>query len=124
MVMVAEVTEVMANKPAEDVCEHDVRGIRHEGRLRKGGSMTELLEAVVETDQAGQGSVAATKALLTIDDLAALLGCSRRTVHRLIERGRVPKPCRFGSLLRWPRTQVDEWVARGCPDCRGGINRN
>lgn len=119
MVMVARASEV-----EESVGEREVPGGRYEGRLRKGGPMTELLETVVETDQAGQGSVAATKALLTIDDLAALLGCSRRTVHRLIERGRVPKPCRFGSLLRWPRAQVDAWVARGCPDCRGGINRN
>jgi len=83
------------------------------------------LEPVIEVGQAEQGNApSATNALLTIDDLAALLGCSRRTVHRLIERGRVPKPCRFGSLLRWPRAQVDEWVARGCPDCRSGINRN
>jgi excisionase family DNA binding protein len=124
MVTWATATEVLENKFEDGVGERDDRGGCYEGRLRKGGPMTELLEAVVETDQAGQGSEAATKALLTIDDLAALLGCSRRTVHRLIERGRVPKPCRFGSLLRWPRAQVDEWVARGCPDCRSGINRN
>jgi excisionase family DNA binding protein len=82
-----------------------------------------------ETTSTGQeeprrGGTASLPVLLTVDDLAAILRCSPRTVHRLVERGRVPRPCRLGSLLRWTRAQVDEWVARGCPDCRGGIRRN
>ena len=42
-------------------------------------------------------------ALLTVDDLANLLRCSRRTVYRLADAGRVPPPCRLGGLVRWNR---------------------
>ena len=89
------------------------------------GPMPQSLAPVAETAQAGAGSVpVAANALLTVDDMAALLRCSPRTVYRLSERGRIPRPCRLGSLLRWTRVQVDEWVARGCPDCRNDIRKN
>ena len=57
----------------------------------------------------------ATPILITIDDVAALLTCSPRTVHRLIDRGRIPRPIRFGRMLRWLEKPFLEWIADGCP---------
>ena len=57
---------------------------------------------------------------LTVKDMAALLNCSTRTVYRLIDSGLVPRPVKFGALLRWMKTNVEQWMAAGCPKCRKG----
>jgi len=54
-------------------------------------------------------------ALMTIDEVARLLNCSTRTVYRLNDAGRVPRPVRLGSLLRWNRRVIEQWIADGCP---------
>lgn len=63
-------------------------------------------------------------ALMTVDDVAALLACSVRHVRRLADSGAMPRPVRMGSLVRWrgrtgdPMTGVHDWVEAGCPSCR------
>lgn len=46
--------------------------------------------------------------------VAALLGCSERHVYRLLTDGLMPRPVRVGSLVRWRRDELEEWVAHGC----------
>jgi len=53
--------------------------------------------------------------MLTIDGVAAMLACSPRTVHRLVDTGRIPRPVRLGGMIRWPREPFERWVAQGCP---------
>ena len=53
--------------------------------------------------------------LIGVDDVARLLMCSSRTVRRVAEAGRMPKPVRIGTLLRWNREQIRDWVRQGCP---------
>lgn len=53
--------------------------------------------------------------LIGVDDVARLLRCSSRTVRRVAEAGRMPKPVRIGALLRWDKEQIREWVRQGCP---------
>lgn len=57
-----------------------------------------------------------TSILLDVVDVARLLRCSSRTVRRVAEAGRMPKPVRIGRLLRWNREQICEWVHQGCPE--------
>ncbi len=57
--------------------------------------------------------------LLDVRQVAALLGVSTRTVYRLADSGLMPRPVRLGALVRWPRAAVEEWIAAGCPSCRG-----
>ena len=65
------------------------------------------------------GTVEVTPAvLLDANDVAGLLKCSRRTVYRLADSGRIPVPIRLGMLVRWSRQALDEWIAEGCPSCR------
>lgn len=62
-------------------------------------------------------------ALLTVRQLAQLLNCSQRHVYRLTDRSALPKPVRLGALVRWNRTQIEQWIASGCPSCRQGGSR-
>ncbi len=63
-------------------------------------------------------SCTALPALLTIDQVARLLNCSKRTVYRLTDADRMPRPVRLGSLLRWNRNAIEQWIAGGCPATR------
>ena len=53
--------------------------------------------------------------LLDVRSVAALLGdCSTRHVYRLADAGRMPRPLRLGTLVRWRRVEVLNWIERGC----------
>lgn len=101
-------------------------------RMTAGERLSEVVSAIPEVVPADGPEQQTTRlgeflrqtALLTIGDVAKVLICSPRTVYRLAERGRIPQPVRLGSLLRWPRRVIDDWVTHGCPDCRTGIRRN
>ena len=53
--------------------------------------------------------------MLTVQDVAELLKCSTRHVYRLADSGRMPRPIKLGALVRWPREQLESWIAHGCP---------
>lgn len=56
--------------------------------------------------------------LLDVRSVAALLRCSPRTVYRLSDAGRMPPAYHVGSLVRWSRSAVEEWIAGGCQPVR------
>lgn len=47
------------------------------------------------------------KLLLTDNDVAALLSCSRKHVWDCVKAERLPKPYKFGSLTRWKRKEIE-----------------
>lgn len=53
--------------------------------------------------------------MLTVNDVAEMLNCSARTVYRLTDSGRIPRPIKLGALVRWPRKTIEQWIASGCP---------
>ena len=57
-------------------------------------------------------------ALISIHDVASMLGCSPRHVYRLVDTRRIPQPVKLGALLRWVKADVEQWIADGCPHCR------
>jgi len=57
-------------------------------------------------------------ALLDVRQVASLLGCSTRHVYRMSDAGKMPRPIRLGSLVRWSRASIDEWIAERCPPIR------
>lgn len=65
-------------------------------------------------------SVENTTIMLTVQDVATLLNCSSRTVYRLADSGRMPRPVKLGALVRWSKAAVEQWIAAGCPDHRKG----
>lgn len=56
----------------------------------------------------------ATEPLLTVADITAALGCSRRWLEQARAGGRFPVPdCQVGRHPRWRRSTVSAWIARG-----------
>ena len=53
--------------------------------------------------------------LVGLDKVAELLGCSPRTVYRLADCGRLPRPRKVGTLVRWPIAEIRKWIEDGCP---------
>lgn len=54
-------------------------------------------------------------ALLNVHQVARLLSCSPRHVHRLVSADRMPRPVKLGALVRWPRHVIEAWIEEGCP---------
>lgn len=58
---------------------------------------------------------ARSPSLLDVHDVADLLNCSARHVHRLARTRRMPEPVRVGSLVRWNAATIRSWIEAGCP---------
>ena len=57
--------------------------------------------------------------LFDVKAVALLLGgCSTRHVYRLADAGRMPRPIRLGSLVRWSRAELMTWLDSGCQPVR------
>jgi excisionase family DNA binding protein len=65
-----------------------------------------------------QGPILNAVALLDVQAVAALLGCSSRHVYRLSDAGRMPAPVRVGVLVRWRRGDLQDWIDGGCKPIR------
>lgn len=52
--------------------------------------------------------------LLDVRTVASMLGCSPRHVYRLFDAGRLPRPVRLGTLVRWRRAELALWIDDGC----------
>jgi excisionase family DNA binding protein len=56
--------------------------------------------------------------LLDVGQVADMLACSARTVYRLADAGRMPRPVKIGRLVRWRQKELEDWVEEGCPRIR------
>ena len=61
---------------------------------------------------------ATAPALLDVKGVAVLANCSTRHVYRLSDSGKMPAPVRLGALVRWRRSEIEEWIAGGCKSVR------
>ena len=52
--------------------------------------------------------------LITVDEVAAMLSLSPRTVWRRSSTGELPAPVRIGGSVRWRRSDIVQWVNAGC----------
>ena len=71
----------------------------------------------IDGRDAGPGSL---PAMLTVHEVARMLSCSVRTVRRLADSGKMPRPIKLGALVRWSRATIHQWVCAGCPLIRRG----
>ena len=60
--------------------------------------------------------------MMTADELAETLCISKRQVWRLKAKGDIPKPVNIGRSVRWRRTDIMAWIAKGCPNSSSLIN--
>ena len=74
----------------------------------------------VQSQLAARRQIAKT-AVFDVNDLGKFLRCSPRHCYRLADSGRMPRPVKIGSLVRWlrrtgdPMTGVEDWLEAGCP---------
>ena len=61
------------------------------------------------------GSDSGAPLLLDAKALAEKLSISKATVWRMRDAGKLPRPVRLGSCVRWRLTDVECWLADGCP---------
>ena len=53
--------------------------------------------------------------LITAVEFSQLLQVSPRTLWRLRSAGRLPNAIRLGGVVRWRFSEVQDWIAKGCP---------
>jgi excisionase family DNA binding protein len=58
--------------------------------------------------------------LCDVRTVARMLDCSWRHIYRMADSGKMPRPIRLGSLVRWRKTDIERWLAEGCPPARKG----
>lgn len=63
------------------------------------------------------------RAMMSVDDVAIEIGCCDRSVRRWADSGRMPRPIKLGSLIRWQRSVIEQWIADGCPHVRNASKR-
>ena len=49
-------------------------------------------------------------------ELGRILGLAVRTVRRLDQAGKLPRPVRIGAAVRWRLEEIQDWLTSGCPD--------
>lgn len=56
--------------------------------------------------------------LLGVKETCALLKVSQRTLYRLRDSGRMPRPNKLGGKNVWQKSELAEWIRAGCPAVR------
>ena len=54
-------------------------------------------------------------ALIDVAAVSEILGVCRRTVWRLSSSAQMPASLKIGRLVRWRKSEIEEWVSAGCP---------
>lgn len=52
--------------------------------------------------------------MLTVGEVAQMLGVSARHVYRLADSGGMPRPLKLGGAVRWDRQVLERWIDGGC----------
>eukprot|EP00581_Thalassiosira_minuscula_P036337 CAMPEP_0184474144 /NCGR_PEP_ID=MMETSP0740-20130409/131693_1 /TAXON_ID=385413 /ORGANISM="Thalassiosira miniscula, Strain CCMP1093" /LENGTH=66 /DNA_ID=CAMNT_0026851287 /DNA_START=96 /DNA_END=296 /DNA_ORIENTATION=- len=50
--------------------------------------------------------------LVSVRDIAAVLGCSAPTVWRRVADGSIPQPVKIGGMTRWSKAEIDAFIAQ------------
>lgn len=59
--------------------------------------------------------VSSDTALMTVNDVARVLGCSVSHIWRCHSANLIPAPVHLLRLTRWRKSEIDDWVLAGCP---------
>ena len=71
-------------------------------------------------DSGSQGNSAESQGeqplLLDVKGVSWITSLSERSIWRGVDVGRVPKPLKVGGRRLWRRSDIERWVAAGCPE--------
>ena len=62
--------------------------------------------------------------LLDAKGAAQLCMISESMFYKLSRTGKTPAPVRVGTLLRWRRKELLDWIVKGCPDDDAGDKKD
>jgi excisionase family DNA binding protein len=74
-----------------------------------------------ETPELSQAET--TKLLIDVCVVSMICSCSTRHIYRLADSGRMPRPVKLGSLVRWNRAEIEDWISAGCPTVRAATRK-
>jgi hypothetical protein len=81
-------------------------------RLSQADSLDDLPKTAGRSTTVGAGH--SIEPLLSIDDLAVILHCSRRLVERMRSAGKLPPPdLLVGRMPRWKPETIRQWIEQG-----------
>jgi predicted DNA-binding transcriptional regulator AlpA len=60
--------------------------------------------------------------LIDVEGVAQMCLCSSDTIRRWASCGRMPKPFKVGTLVRWKRSVILDWIDGGCQPLKGAGN--
>jgi len=52
--------------------------------------------------------------LFTVEQVAAKLSLSSRSIYRLSDLGHMPRPIKIGGSVRWRRDEIEDWIESDC----------
>ncbi|MCC6486352.1 MAG: helix-turn-helix domain-containing protein [Candidatus Hydrogenedentes bacterium] len=61
------------------------------------------------------------KELLSVREVASMLDLCERSVYRMADAGKMPRPLKLGARSLWRRRELQDWVDAGCKPVRGAI---
>ncbi len=56
--------------------------------------------------------------MIGVGGVAELLDCSKKTVIRLCDSGKLMRPVKVGRQNRFILADIERWIQDGCPPCR------
>jgi predicted DNA-binding transcriptional regulator AlpA len=54
--------------------------------------------------------------LLSVAQVATMLGWGESVVRQRDKEGLLPMPYRFGGTIQWSRKELESWISAGCPN--------
>lgn len=87
--------------------------------MQGNGTMTTTPNHAAQVISPGEHSA---RMLITVDELASILGLSIRTIWRMLSKGNMLTPVRIGKNVRWRLYEVQMWIENGCPRPEGRRN--
>ncbi len=74
-----------------------------------------LSRTSAQDPQARRAKGVTSSLLLSAKSLARELDVSERTIRKLNNAGKIPKPRRVGGNVRWSNEEIQDWIRAGCP---------
>ena len=56
------------------------------------------------------------KKLITVEVVAEMLSLNKRSIWRYRNEGLMPQQIRVGGTVRWRLSDIEKWIALGCPN--------
>ena len=72
--------------------------------------MSTSVPHLVDTNSTSSAPKSGELRLLTVKEVAAILGTSPRTIWRMLKKRTFPRPVRFGRNTRWEYHSISEWI--------------